>query len=875
MTAPLLAAIDRSRITPMMLQYIEQKEAMPDCLLFFRLGDFYEMFFDDAVVVSRELELALTGRDCGLEERAPMCGVPYHAADTYIARLVARGYKVAICEQVEDPALAKGLVRREIVRVVTPGTVTDLTALDEKRNNFIVSIYRIGPYFGIAAADLTTGGLEAATLADGDPEALLLDQIARYQPSEILCNPAFAESAVSSQIKTRAGTSVSVRPDGQYSHERAEQMFPALGGDSAPWGPAASALMLYLEETQRRMPEHMRAIRLFGAEEYMALDPVARKNLEIVETLREQSRRGSLLWVLDRTQTSMGGRMIRRWIEQPLMHTAEITRRLDAVGELKDRFLLRQELIEALHGMGDIERLTGKASLGSIHARDLLSLRNALTHVPYLLERMEPCKTPMLAALRDGSDPLDDIRTLLEQSIADEPPLQLKDGNIIRRGYNGEVDRLRAASTEGRDWILALEAREREKTGIRNLKVGYNKVFGYYLEATKSTLAQVPASYIRKQTLANCERYITEELKNLEDTVLGAQQRLADLEYELFVQVREQIAAQAARLLALSDGIARLDALCSLAEVADRENYCRPDVNMSTIIDIKSGRHAVVEKILGSGKFVPNDVYLDMESNRFLLLTGPNMAGKSTYMRQIALTVLMAQAGSFVPAREASVGLVDKIFTRVGASDDLSAGDSTFMVEMREVAGILRNATARSLLILDEIGRGTSTYDGLSIAFAVIEHIADRTHLGARTLFATHYHELTDLEDVVPGIRNYHVAVEEEAGEVRFLHRIDPGGSDDSYGIEVARLAGVPDGVVHRAQEILRTLEDENQGKQRLRLRKSARPMEGQVDLFSATASMLQMDGILEKLRKTDIQSMTPLDAMNLLYELVQKARKT
>ncbi len=875
MTAPLLAAVDRNRITPMMLQYIEQKEALPDCLLFFRLGDFYEMFFDDAVTASRELELALTGRDCGLDERAPMCGVPYHAAEVYIGRLVARGYKVAVCEQVEDPALAKGLVKREIIRVVTPGTVTDTAALDDKRNNYIVSVYRTGAYFGLAAADLTTGELEGTTLATGDPEARLLDEIARFQPSEILCNADFLEHRAARQVKTRTGGAPSVRPDGQFSLEAAGRLFPETDGQNAPWGPAAAALMLYLEETQRRMPDHMRGVRIYSSDEYVAIDPVARRNLEIVETMRDKSRRGSLLWVLDRTQTSMGGRMLRRWIEQPLMQPAEILRRLDAVAELKERFLLRQELREALHGMGDIERLTGKASLGSIHARDLLSLGLSLEHVPYVAERAGTCQSALLASLCARMDPMDDIRALLSSSISEDAPLALKDGGIIKKGYDAEVDRLRAASTEGRDWILELEANEREKTGIRNLKVGYNRVFGYYIEITKSNIGQAPDSYIRKQTLANCERYITEDLKKLEDTVLGAQQRLVNLEYELFVRIREQVAGQADRLLALSDALARLDAVQSLAEVADRESYCRPDVSMSTEIMIKAGRHAVIEKILGAGKFVPNDVHLDMDQNRFLLLTGPNMAGKSTYMRQVALIVLMAQAGSFVPAREARIGIVDRIFTRVGASDDLSAGDSTFMVEMREVAGILKNATERSLLILDEIGRGTSTYDGLSIAFAVIEHIADRDNLGSRTLFATHYHELTDLEGVVPGIVNYHVAVDEKDGEVHFLHRIDPGGSDDSYGIEVARLAGVPDPVVVRAREILKNLESENQGRQRLRIRKSARPMEGQMDLFAASAAVMKMDGILEKLRSTDIQSMTPLDALNQLYDLVQKARKT
>ena len=874
MNAPLLAAIDRERITPMMLQYIEQKEALPDCLLFFRLGDFYEMFFDDAIVASRELELALTGRDCGLAERAPMCGVPHHAADVYIGRLVARGYKVAVCEQVEDPATAKGLVRREIIRVVTPGTVTDTAALDEKRNNYIVSVYRTGAYFGLAAADLTTGGLEGTTLATGDPGARLMDEIARFQPSEILCNLAFLDHPVYSRVFTRTGTPPAVRPDGHFSIETAGRLFPDSDGDDAPWGPAAAALMLYLEETQRRMPDHMQRMRVYAADEYMAIDQVARRNLEISETMRDKNRRGSLLWVLDRTMTSMGGRMLRRWIEQPLMQTGEIGRRLDAVGELKERFLLRQEIRESLRGIGDIERLTGKTSLGSIHARDLLALRMALGHLPYVMERAGECRSEMLLSVYGRIDPMEDVRMLLESAISEDAPILLKDGGIIQKGYSEEVDRLRAASTEGRDWILALEAKEREKTGIRTLKVGYNRIFGYYIEITKSNIGQAPTDYIRKQTLANCERYITEELKSLEDTVLGAHQRLVELEYELFVQVRDSVAAHASRLLALADALAHLDVVSSLAEVADRESYCRPDVSMSGNIIIQAGRHAVVEKILGPGKFVPNDSLLDMEQNRFLLLTGPNMAGKSTYMRQVALIVLMAQAGSFVPAREARIGIVDRIFTRVGASDDLAAGDSTFMVEMREVAGILQNATERSLLILDEIGRGTSTYDGLSIAFSVIEHIADRNTLGARTLFATHYHELTDLEGVVPGIVNYHVAVDEQGDEVHFLHRIDPGGSDDSYGIEVARLAGVPEAVVVRAREILHNLETENQGRQRLRIRKSARPMEGQMDLFSSSAMMKRMDGILDRLRTTDIQSMTPLDALNLLYDLIQKAKK-
>ncbi len=884
-TAPMPATAPS---TPMMQQYFELKRRWPDCLLFFRLGDFYEMFFDDAKTASRELELTLTGRDCGLEERAPMCGVPFHAADSYIARLVARGYKVAVCEQTEDPALAKGLVRRDVIRVVSPGTVTDAASLEERRNNWILSVYRAGRVFGLAAADLTTGLVDATMLVTGATESKLLDEIARYAPSEIVSNPAFHEDAdLRARLAARTGAYLSPLPESAFAEATTDAALARLlplelreARDANPsstvlWGQAAGALVGYLAETQRTDPSHLRPLHLYAVDDFMALDATARRNLEIVESLRDRGRRGTLLWAVDRTVTSMGGRLMRRTLEQPLLNVHDIRQRQDAVQELAERFLDRQELREALKGLGDVERLTSKAALGTMNAREAVALRTALGRLPYLKDLAGRFAGTLLTETAERLDALADLSDLLERALADDPPIGLKEGGLLRTGFDADVDRLRSATTEGKDWIAALEATERDRTGIRSLKVGYNRVFGYYIDVTKPNLAQVPDDYQRRQTTANGERYITPALKEMEDTILGAEQKSVAREYELFTGVRDRIAEAASRLLATASSVSALDVFAALAEVADREGYCRPEVDLSDALEIEEGRHPVVEQVLGAGRFVPNGTWMDLAEHRLMILTGPNMAGKSTYMRQVALIALLAQTGSFVPAKRARIGVVDRIFTRVGASDDLASGQSTFMVEMSEVAAILAHATRRSLLVLDEIGRGTSTYDGLSIAWAVIEHVSDPEEIGARTLFATHYHELTDLEGLVPGVVNYRVAVDETTGEVVFLHRIERGGSDDSYGIEVARLAGVPDAVVQRAKELLATLERENGGRDRLKVRKGARPMDGQIDLFSASMALRSADGLLDELKAMDVTKMTPLDALNALHDLQQRARKS
>lgn len=868
-------ALDPDKITPMMQQYLDQKKLWPDCILFFRLGDFFEMFFDDAITASRELELTLTGRDCGQIERAPMCGVPFHAADTYINRLIGRGFKVAICEQVEDPAVAKGIVKREVIRVITPGTITDSSMLDERKNNYILAVYCLNGYFGLAACDLTTGSFEATALIVGSTADKLIDETARFGPSEMICNQSFLETAVSHQIRDKYIVTLSLRPDIDFSSDVIEKMMPKDMEQPPLWAHAAAALLNYLTETQRVLPGHIKPVKPYLLNEFMNLDPVARRNLEITETIRDKSRRGSLLWAVDRTVTSMGGRLLRRWLEQPLLNVHDIDQRLNAVQDLKNQFLLRQELRESLHGLYDMERLTGKVALATVNARDLTALRQSLGKLPPLKQILKPVKDVWLQELTEQVNPLPELCALLEAALAEEPAVGLKEGNLIKIGYDQNLDQLRLAATQGKNWILALESAERERTGIKSLKIGYNRVFGFYIEITRSNLAQVPDNYIRKQTLANGERYITPELKEMEDTILGAEQKSIAVEYEIFCTIRDQVAAHTRILQQTALALASLDVTAGLAELAERENYCRPMVDLSDGLTIIQGRHPVVEKVLGAGRFVPNDLEMDMAGERLMILTGPNMAGKSTYMRQTAQIVLLAQTGSFVPASAARIGLVDRIFTRVGASDDLSSGQSTFMVEMNEVAQILHQATPRSLLILDEIGRGTSTYDGLSIAWSVIEFIVDRQNLGSRTLFATHYHELVDLETVLPGVFNCHVEVSEDSGEVVFLHRIMRGGSDDSYGIEVARLAGVPDTVVNRAREILIQLEEENNGRQKLKIRKNARPMDGQFDLFASTIALKNTEGILESLRALDIHLLTPLDALNMLHDLHQKANKT
>jgi len=871
-----------SNLTPMMRQYLEIKEQYKDCILLFRLGDFYEMFFDDAQTASRELEITLTGRDCGLEERAPMCGVPFHSIDAYISKLINRGYKVAICEQVEDPALAKGIVKRDVIRVVTPGTVTDSSMLDERKNNYLLCIYRKKYYFGIASVDVTTGEFNATKINWGDTVAKLIDEIAKYAPSEIITNSElYYDKAVLPQISKRFGAYIT-RFDDKFFDEKAavEKITEKFGAEGFKWDEydyslnAAAALLEYLEQTQKVSLGHIRGINRYNSEEFMALDVSTRRNLELTETMREKSRKGSLLWVLDRTVTSMGARLLRKWIEQPLVNTDDIKHRLDAVEEMKDKFMVRMESREILRKVYDIERLLGRVVLGNVNCRDLIALKNSLAQLPYLKNVLSACVTDMNSRNCELMDTLEDIHALIERAIVDDPPIPLKEGGIIKTGYNGEVDRLRTASTEGKDWIASIESAEREKTGIKNLKVGFNRVFGYYIEVTKSYYSQVPAEYIRKQTLANCERYITQELKEIEDTILGAEEKVVELEYALFLEIRDMIAMETARIKNTAKCIAEIDVVSALAEVADRESYCKPCVTGEHGIEILDGRHPVVEKTLETGSFVPNDTVLDTDENMIAVITGPNMAGKSTYMRQVALIVLMAQIGSFVPARSAKIGVADRIFTRVGASDDLAAGQSTFMVEMSEMANILNNATQRSLLILDEIGRGTSTFDGLSIAWSVIEYLSDKERMGCRTLFATHYHELTELEGKIPGVKNYCISVREKGQDIIFLRKIIRGGADDSYGIQVARLAGVNQAVLDRASEILKELEASDISKKEIRIRKNKMPIEGQFDLFAAGILNKSVQEAIEELKGINVSEITPVDALNILYRLQRKLRR-
>ncbi|HEY8349258.1 MAG TPA: DNA mismatch repair protein MutS [Clostridia bacterium] len=865
----------------MMQQYLDIKEQYKDCILMFRLGDFYEMFFDDAVVASRELEIALTGRDCGLEERAPMCGVPYHAIDSYIARLVQRGYKVAICEQMEDPALAKGIVKREVIRVVTPGTVTDMAMLDEKKNNYLVSIYAKKHMYGFAAVDVSTGYFATTRITWGNTLGKLLDEIAKYAPAEIITNRAFFDSKeAAGQLTGRFSAYISQLDDACYEDGFCIDLLRSHFGstilpdeEAELCVNASGALLYYLEQTQKSSLGHIQQITPYKLEEYMILDMTARRNLELTETMRERSRKGSLLWVLDRTMTSMGARALRRWVEQPLINIGDINERLEAVEELKDKFMVRMELRELFRKVYDIERLISRIVLGNANCRDMIALKNSLGQIPYIKKMLDNCGSALISKNNAHMDELSDIYELIESSIVDDPPISVKEGGIIKSGFDEEVDRLRDAATNGKEWILSLEAREREKTGIKNLRIGYTKVFGYYIEVTKSNLHMVPQDYIRKQTLVNCERYVTQELKEMEETVLGAESRVVDLEYQIFVEIRQRVATQTTRIKQTAQCIAELDAICSLAEVADRENYCKPVMTNDGMIKIENGRHPVVEKTLETGSFVPNDTLLDMDENRLAVITGPNMAGKSTYMRQVALIVLMAQIGSFVPADSAVIGIADRIFTRVGASDDLAAGQSTFMVEMSEVAYILENATPKSLLVLDEIGRGTSTFDGLSIAWSVIEYISDSEKVGSRTLFATHYHELTELEGKLPGIKNYCIAVREEGDDIIFLRKIIRGGADGSYGIQVAKLAGLPQSVTERAKELLKELEAADISKKKARNRRKV--LEGQVEFFIPENPEGKIaDEIVEELRAVDISTLTPLDALNVLYKLQIKARK-
>lgn len=872
----------------MMVHYCQTKCAYKDSILFYRLGDFYEMFFEDAKTVSRELELTLTGKDCGLSERAPMCGIPYHAAETYINRLIDKGYKVAICEQVEDPKTAKGIVKREVTRVVTPGTNLNMQELDEGKNNYLMAIVCVGDHFGVSTADITTGDCYVTEI---DEERKLWDEINKFLPAEIICNDAFLVSGVDvDDLRNRLHISVFALESWYFGDDLCKQTLlehfkisslEGLGlADYDSGVIAAGSLFRYLLDTQKNTMEHMNKIIPYTTDRYMVIDSSSRRNLELVETLREKQKRGSLLWVLDKTKTAMGARMLRSFVEQPLIDADAINERLDAVTELNMQAMLREEIREYLNPVYDLERLVSRISYRSANPRDLLAFKMSLEMIPHIKNLLANFTSPLLVRINEQMDGLEDLYTLLEASITEDPPLAVKEGGIIRKGYNEQVDTYRNSKTQGKSWLAQLEAEEKEKTGIRNLKIKYNKVFGYYLEVTNSFKDLVPEYYTRKQTLTNAERYITPKLKELEDMILGAEDKLFALEYDLFCQVREELAAQIPRIQETAKAIAQLDVYASLSVVAQRNNYVRPTVNTKGVIDIKNGRHPVVEKMINNDMFIANDTYLDNGSKRVSVITGPNMAGKSTYMRQTALIVLMAQIGSFVPAEKAKIGVVDRIFTRVGASDDLASGQSTFMVEMTEVANILRNATAKSLLILDEIGRGTSTFDGLSIAWAVIEHISNTKLLGAKTLFATHYHELTELEGKIPGVNNYCIAVKERGDDIVFLRKIVKGGADKSYGIQVAKLAGVPDSVLDRAKELVdelvhtditSTFKDlaENSRKTKPKAVHYDEVDLEQISLFDT----VQDQDIIEELKNLDITMLTPMDAMNTLYRLQNKLK--
>lgn len=868
-------AINIEDLSPMMQQYVGEKRKRPDCVLFFRLGDFYELFFDDAILVSKELELTLTSRDCGLQSRAPMAGVPHHAAETYITRLVDKGYKIAICEQMEDPALAKGIVRREVVKIITPGTAMGQGQTDEKQNHYLVSVFQIGKSYGLAALDLSTGDFSATSLITGVSWVHVYDEIHRLKPAEVLANDAFLHSKLKTVLEEEHFYLTKLE-DEHFGTARYKEYFDETPLNQDLLQAAASGLLYYVEDTQKQLPSHIKPLNVYELNHYMKIGASARTNLELSETIRERKKRGSLLWVLDQCKTAMGSRMLRRWLEQPLLHPVEIMERQKSVEAMVENFILRQELRDVLQGMNDIERLLSKLSMGQMNARELDALRLSLAKVPATKTLLENSTNTQLLQLAKQLDTLEDLVETLTHGLGDNLPILLHEGGLIREGFNEEVDYYREILAKGSTWILELEKQEKEKHNIKNLKVGFNKVFGYYIEVSKSNLNLVPEHYTRKQTLANAERYILPELKEMEEKILHAEKNLLEKEYELFVELRALAKEKEKHIAQNAHVLAELDCYLSLGEVADRNQYVKPEVVLEPILDIEQGRHPVVEKVLPNGAFVSNDAYLDVDASRMIILTGPNMSGKSTYMRQIAQICIMAQIGSFVPATRATVGICDQIFTRIGASDDLASGQSTFMVEMNEVAYILNHATSQSLLILDEIGRGTSTYDGLSIAWAVVEHVANKRILGARTLFATHYHELTDLEGVVTGVKNYHVEVKKRDGEeeIQFLHKIAPGAADESYGVEVARLAGVNLAVVDRANEILYKLELEGQGQARHKQRKDQKIMEGQMDLFSSSLALRAHDDLIETLKNLDVQNMTPLDALRELYDLSMQAKK-
>lgn len=878
-----------AEFTPMMQKYLETKQEYPDCILFYRLGDFYEMFFEDALTASKELEITLTGKDCGQEERAPMCGVPYHAVEGYLNKLVSRGYKVAICEQVEDPKLAKGLVKREVVRIVTPGTNTDTYALEESRNNFLMCISYMQTKIGISFADVTTGDYFVTEVEDLKK---LSDEIMKYQPREIICNDALLVSGMDMEdLKGRLGIAVYTLEPRFFDDDEARRCLMkhfhvntliGLGVEDFSTGlVAAGALLQYLYETQMTSLSHLSHITPYITSKYMLLDGSTRRNLELSETLREKQKRGSLLWVLDKTKTAMGGRLLRSYLEQPLIDRKEMEERLDAVEELCRDGVARDEIREYLNPIYDLERLLGRVSYKTANPRDLIAFRNSLRMLPPIRMVLGKGRKTLLSEIASDMDCLEDICGLIENAIEEEPPISIREGGIIKEGFDEDVDRLRSAKRDGKDWLAKLEEEDRLRTGIKNLKIKYNKVFGYYFEVTNSYASLVPDDYIRKQTLANAERYTTPRLKELEDTILNAEDKLCSLEYELFCKIRDAIAEETMRIQKTAKAVARLDVFASLSLTAERNSYVRPSLNEKGIIDIKEGRHPVVEQMIDHDMFISNDTYLDDGKHCISVITGPNMAGKSTYMRQTALIVLMAQIGSFVPAKSADIGIVDRIFTRVGASDDLASGQSTFMVEMNEVANILRNATANSLLILDEIGRGTSTFDGLAIAWAVIEHISNKKLLGAKTLFATHYHELTELEGKMSNVNNYCIAVKERGDDIVFLRKIIKGGADKSYGIQVAKLAGVPDMVIDRAKEIAEQLLDNDitekvqsiavDTKRETRSSKKE-PHYDEVDIAQMSLfDTVTDEDVLKELKEVDVSNLTPIEAMNTLYRLQSK----
>ena len=881
---------DINDVSPMMQNYLETKKQYSDCLLFYRIGDFYEMFFDDAVLVSKELELTLTGKACGLEERAPMCGVPFHAADSYISRLVSKGYKVAICEQVEDPKLAKGLVKREVIKVVTPGTNMNMLALDSGRNNYLMCICYQDNGTGVSVVDISTGEFLVSELSHPGE---INDYLSRFSPSELICNNAFSvQSDLLNSIKERYQIPVTVLDNALFDEKTAVgevllqfkvKSLIGLGLDSMiPGVLAAGATLLYLHDTQKTSLNNITQIHPYIAKKFMMLDSSSRRNLELTETIRDKQKKGSLLGVLDRTKTAMGGRLLRTFLEEPLIDDAEIIKRQDAIEEFYKNSICRDELREYLNPVYDLERLLARVSFGSANPRDLISLASSLRMLPHMITAISDMHSSMIDEIRSDFDPLADIESLITASIKDEPPLTIRDGDIIKDGFDEEIDKLRVAKTEGKKWLAQLEESEKERTGIKGLKIKYHKAFGYYFEITNSFLDKIPDDYIRRQTLTNCERFTSAALKELEDTVLNAEEKIRNLEYDVFVNIRNSISAESERILKTARSVAYLDVLSDLAYVSEVNRYVRPHINSKGIINIKEGRHPVVEKMLGGELFVSNDTYLDNQSNLVSIITGPNMAGKSTYMRQTALIVLMAQIGCFVPATSADICVVDRIFTRVGASDDLASGQSTFMIEMNEVSNILRNATSKSLLILDEIGRGTSTFDGLAIAWAVTEHIANKKLLGAKTLFATHYHELTELEGKIDNVHNYCIAVKESGDDIVFLRKIVKGGADRSYGIQVARLAGVPDMVIDRAGEIASSLALQDissvvesiavgdQGS--TKIKKVTKPDEvdsGQLSFFDLVSD----EDVLKEIEDIDISNLTPLDALNTLYRLQNKVK--